>query len=53
MELDHNDHRLTSQHWKFQSANTLMTFILFGPKKEMNSYSTLQDEQHTVEQFLQ
>ena len=24
----------------------------FGPKKETNSYPTLQDEQNTVEEFL-
>ena len=29
-----------------------MKFVFFGPKKEMNSYPTLQDEQDTVEQFL-
>ena len=29
-----------------------MKFVLFGPKKEMNSYPTLQDEQNTVAQFL-
>ena len=29
-----------------------MAFVLFGCKKEMNSYPTLQDEQDTVEHFL-
>ena len=49
MELDHKDHPLALQHWKQQYANTVMKFVLFGPKTEMNSYPTLQDGQHTVE----
>ena len=29
-----------------------MKFAIFGPKKETNSYPTLQDEKIAVEQFL-
>ena len=52
MELDHKDLTLTLQHWELQPCNTFMKFVVFGPKKEMNSYSTLQDEKTAVEQFL-
>ena len=44
MELDHNNHPLTLQDWKLQSSNTFMKFVIFGPKKEMNSYPTLRRE---------
>ena len=43
---------MTLQHWKLQPSNTFMKFVLLRPKKEMNSYPTLQDKQNTVEQFL-
>ena len=52
IELDDKDHTLTLQHWELHSSNTFMKLVIFGPKKEMNSYPTLQHEQHTVEQFL-
>ena len=50
--MDHNNHPLTSQNWKVQSSTIFMRFVLFGPKKEMNSYPTLQDEKIAVKKFL-